>query len=1080
MVAAGFASDDKVSKSGDTMTGNLTLQGSPHPLTIPSGASPGKVWTSDSSGNGSWQPSSGGSSTTAITPSGDGTGATDWAAIQAALLSFGTLGGASQGQGGVVYLTPGQGLFHTDKPLIIPSGVRLTGGGWGSQITLATGSNCDIIQAATYNSSAQAAILSVSAGSIANAFWAGVEKLWLHGDGFYTTTAGYHHGINVTTNPLTTAAGSDPDFDPFFITRDVRIEGVTGDGYYHSGRSGAFLERVWSSYHNGNGFTLSFDTTCVDCLAEGTNCGFYLNHGSNTGAGNKSYNNNDQTWVSGHSYSAGNVAVYSGTMYFCILAVSGSTVPSSDGTHWTALSATSPQATGYGWYWDTGSGGHSWAGIEGQQNSAGDFYFKGPLAGAVSIDGTSENVNYNNGQPGYSSANPSHYACVTFDGCSGVNARIASTSQSAGNGIICTLLNTPGKNTLIATTDSTEAATTHGGAPAGFVMINGTAITPGNLVAPPTFTVTAAQEGTTYNGMSVTLRVLTGAAAAQPGAVAGFDSYGATLDQAITPQATGSIVYGAHLGLDSGTFTPTAATTYFQDNESGGYSAGQFRGTAPTTVSTPVTLGSNGTDTGLGVALAEILAAAGATLVEDPSSPAVVAYAAATTQTTAAFQPPPSALLVMMVSAVGSNHPTSGVTAISVTDTSGLGLTWNEVSAQNGNGYGYVGVWAAQVPSGFAPAPLSINDQTPATEASFAAGGSIAGPSGNVGLFWLLAALAGRNLAVCSIPVIGDSITEGMGATLFADRWVSVANRASRSRWPTVANGSSGGWGFIPLTTTGETTYTWPIATAGSGGVIGSRTFGPVRQAVGLSASGTTYTFTAPAGTTSVKVMYYNSGDGAQFSYKVNSGAATTVTASGTAADGALTSSITMTSGDVLTLAWVSGSIWLEGVIHYAGDESSGVTWHGCGHFGWNTGTGGTGWNQTQAQGVDWRASIAALSPSAVAIDLATNDAGVSISAAQSAANLSTLITYLRGNATLAPLPFLLVIPVFGADSASQQYAAGQRGLLASTENLWFIDMNYRILSSGYAPSLYYDALHPDNAGHALYGETAAAGVRIT
>lgn len=495
----------------------------------------------------------------------DPTGGVDsTAAIQAALLSFGTLGGAVQGQGGTVYLPPGQ--YMISKPLVIPAGVRFTGGGWGSQLTLVTNSNCDMIQAASDSSVSQAAVLGVSASAIANAFWSGVYQMWLHGDSFHVTTPGYCHGINVTTSPTLTTAGADPDFDPMFSVENVRVEAVTGDGYFHEGRSGAFLKRVWVAYMNGNGFTFSFDTTAVDCLAEGTNCGFYMDHASNVGAGCKSYNNNDYSWFSGTSYSPGSTVVYLGTMYFCLLAVSGSTVPSADGTHWVALTvaggawvsgtsyvpgdavtssggtyicilavsgatapasdgthwaaptpawvsgtsyspgvavaylgtmyycllavsgstapasdgthwsavsgATSPQATGCGYYWDSNCGEHSWAACDGQENSRGDYYFHGPLAGTISVDGTSANINYNNGQPSYNSANPNHYAAVTFDGCSGVNIRLSTNANSGGSGIICTSLNSPGSNTLIATTDGTEAALFNGGTP-GFALING-------------------------------------------------------------------------------------------------------------------------------------------------------------------------------------------------------------------------------------------------------------------------------------------------------------------------------------------------------------------------------------------------------------------------------------------------------------------------------------------------------------------------------------------------------------------------------------------------------------------------------
>jgi hypothetical protein len=419
-------------------------------------------------------------SVTQLSPSGDTTGATDTGAIQAALLSFGTLAGWSAGLAGVVLLGPGQ--FFISNTLVVPPGVHLVGAGWGAtQILLVTGSNCDMIQWASYQSSTQAAILGVSASAIGNAFWAGTRYLNLHGDAFHTTVAGYHHGINVTSNPLLTTAPSDPDFDLMPTIENVWIEACTGDGYFHAGRSGAFLKRVWSSYNNGVGFTPSFDTTMQGCLSEGNGAGIYLNHSSNLGSGVKVYNNLDLTWVSGTSYapasgSQTSVCVSAGVMYFCIAAVSGTTPPASDPTHWTALTgATAPQATGNDWYFDTGAGAHCWTGVESQQPSRNSFYFKGPNAGTITVDGQSENVNFNNGQPGYSATNPNHYAAVVLDGVSGVKVTLNSSTQGgggSGNGIICTSLNSPGANDLTATTDGTETALFNGGTPT-YARVNG-------------------------------------------------------------------------------------------------------------------------------------------------------------------------------------------------------------------------------------------------------------------------------------------------------------------------------------------------------------------------------------------------------------------------------------------------------------------------------------------------------------------------------------------------------------------------------------------------------------------------------
>lgn len=46
------------------------------------------------------------------------------------------------------------------------------------------------------------------------------------------------------------------------------------------------------------------------------------------------------TWISAHSYVAGQYVTYSGLVYLCILNVASTTPPPSDATHWTAQSAT--------------------------------------------------------------------------------------------------------------------------------------------------------------------------------------------------------------------------------------------------------------------------------------------------------------------------------------------------------------------------------------------------------------------------------------------------------------------------------------------------------------------------------------------------------------------------------------------------------------------------------------------------------------------------------------------------------------------------------------------------------------------
>lgn len=368
---------------------------------------------------------------------------------------------------------------------------------------------------------------------------------------------------------------------------------------------------------------------------------------------------------------------------------------------------------------------------------------------------------------------------------------------------------------------------------------------------------------------------------------------------------------------------------------------------------------------------------------------------------------------------------------------------------------------------------LGYPDQQPAAQA---------GLQGAAGLTTLAAAVANRNSARCDIAVIGDSVTEGQGAALFTSRWIAQANRAVRITYPTAANGSSGGLGFIPIQETGVTldTFTWPVTPVS--GTHQNIAIGPVRYSANMS-SATTFTWTAPAGTTNIKIMYFDAAVAGTFSYQVGAGGAVSVVNGGTL-DGKLTALIPITGGTLLTIAWVSGSAFPEGIIHYAGDETSGVTFNGCGHYGWSTGTAGNGWMQA-GPGFDWRPAVANLASGALAIMLGTNDC-VNFTAAVFQANLQALITYLRGNAALGALPLLLIIPYQGNTSyvsgSWAAYTAAIRAVQAANANTSCIDLSCRMpsVASGFqGGALYSDTVHPSNLGHALIGEIMAAGIRV-
>lgn len=364
---------------------------------------------------------------------------------------------------------------------------------------------------------------------------------------------------------------------------------------------------------------------------------------------------------------------------------------------------------------------------------------------------------------------------------------------------------------------------------------------------------------------------------------------------------------------------------------------------------------------------------------------------------------------------------------------------------------------------------------------------------GGSGITHLIAAIANRNNARCDIPVIGDSVTEGQGTTGTAaftnDRWIANANRAIRNRYPTRATGSAGGIGFIPIQTTSGSapSFTWPVTLAS--GTPSQAAYGPCRGNYTVTAAAS-WTFVAPAGTTSVKIMYYDQFSPAgSFSYKVNAGASTTVTLANTSND-LLTASITMTGGDTLTIQWVSGTVFIDGIMHFAGDESSGVTFHGCGHQGWQATTGAAGWNQSSI--FNWEQVYVNAFPNtcAIGIMLGINDAATgngNETGPTFQTNLGTLVSTLRTPTALANIPIFFIIPynpnVTYADSGGwPAYAAAIRGAAAAISNAHVIDLNYRlpsVASNFQGGELYFDAVHPNRMGHATVGEIVASGFSV-
>ena len=218
------------------------------------------------------------------------------------------------------------------------------------------------------------------------------------------------------------------------------------------------------------------------------------------------------------------------------------------------------------------------------------------------------------------------------------------------------------------------------------------------------FTVTAAESGTTFPGVLLQVMVLTRAAG--PGNKA--TQSGAAAHQAtLTITGAGSRIYYASANVGISAYggasnlvlltdhadSPNSLETATAHNSAGTSGGGSLL----CGFSTPTSAG--------GAALLEILPSG--VITEDASSPAAV-YAASS-PTTGQFNPPLGALLVAMVAADAST-----ATVLNLSDTSGLGLTWVQQVVAQTAGNLYAGVWTAAMP----PAPVlggvqAVSDDRP-------------------------------------------------------------------------------------------------------------------------------------------------------------------------------------------------------------------------------------------------------------------------------------------------------------------------------------------------------------------------------
>jgi lysophospholipase L1-like esterase len=341
-------------------------------------------------------------------------------------------------------------------------------------------------------------------------------------------------------------------------------------------------------------------------------------------------------------------------------------------------------------------------------------------------------------------------------------------------------------------------------------------------------------------------------------------------------------------------------------------------------------------------------------------------------------------------------------------------------------------------------------------------------------LRWWDSAVAKRSYRSAKVMIVGDSITEGMGATTYQNAFPARLGRALHSRLP-VPGAAPQDLQFIPPTFASTTIaasnpWTW---TSGVTSIV----WGPGSR--GQSIGGGSMKVVGDK----VAIITAKTSAAGSYSYSIDGGTPVTVTTGGFASDldAGLTTVVTL--GPVggahrLTLANVSGTVWLDGVIVYNGDQGRGIQVIDSSH---------TGFQASSTTFANYSQIAQGLTPDLVVIEFGNNDQTAAVTATTLAANVTTLISSIKTGCTAAgahiPSFLVLQVPVNGNDAgagANSKWSAYKTALQgvadADPTNVAYYDISDRFPAGNASDtlSLYYDGLHWNDNGAALAADVVA------
>lgn len=335
------------------------------------------------------------------------------------------------------------------------------------------------------------------------------------------------------------------------------------------------------------------------------------------------------------------------------------------------------------------------------------------------------------------------------------------------------------------------------------------------------------------------------------------------------------------------------------------------------------------------------------------------------------------------------------------------------------------------------------------------------------------AGLGNRHFSRAKVMWVGDSTGEGFGVSSFNNRTVTRLGKVLRALRPTDGIGSAGGIGYLPCFFQ-SSTLTAPYTVTGTAPLLDSSDFCMGIRAMRLN-SATTVTYTVTG--TAVDIWYLGGTTSGTFSISVDGGAATTQSTVQAANNTEAKFTLNLGASGSHTVAITATSttnVWFGGMTVYDGDDAKGITILDASHGGYKSGDHFATTNRDGA----YQQDLALAQPHLVILGLLINDERNAVPVATYQANLEAHVTKINANVTADPT-ILFLAPWREAASYTyphDDYVTAMKAVVANHPNAVFLDMSQRLPKVDTDPSgiIYYDTIHPKEAGQAMLADTLA------